>query len=40
VEPLVVVFLVVGPVILAMLTAAMVSWRAVRIRPLDVLRYE
>jgi ABC-type antimicrobial peptide transport system permease subunit len=40
VEPLVVVFLIVGPVILAMLTAALVSWRAVRVRPLEVLRYE
>jgi putative ABC transport system permease protein len=40
VEPLVVVFLVVGPVMLAMLTAALVSWRAVRVRPLEVLRYE
>jgi ABC-type antimicrobial peptide transport system permease subunit len=40
VEPLVVVCLVVGPVILAMLTAALVSWRAVRVRPLEVLRYE
>lgn len=40
VEPQVVVYLVVGPVILAMLTAALVSWKAVRVRPLQVLRYE
>jgi putative ABC transport system permease protein len=40
VEPLVIVCLVVGPVLLAMLTAALVSWRAVRVRPLEVLRYE
>jgi putative ABC transport system permease protein len=32
--------MVLGAVLLAMLTAALVAWQAVRIRPLDVLRYE
>ena len=40
VEPLVIVGLIVGPVLLAMLTAALVAWRSVRVRPLEVLRYE
>lgn len=40
IEPLVIVLLIVGTVLLAMLTAALVSWQAVRIRPLEVLRYE
>ncbi len=39
-EPLLIVALVISPALLAMLTAALVSWRAVRIRPLEVLRYE
>jgi len=34
------VSLVIGSALLAMLTAALVSWRAVRVRPLEVLRYE
>ncbi len=36
----VVVALIVSPVVLAMLTAALVAWRSVRVRPLAVLRYE
>jgi ABC-type antimicrobial peptide transport system permease subunit len=32
--------LVGGPAILAMLTAGLVAWRSVRVRPLEVLRYE
>ena len=33
-------FMVVGAVLLAMITAALVAWGAVRVRPLEVLRYE
>ncbi len=33
-------FMVVGAVLLAMVTAALVAWSAVRVRPLEVLRYE
>ncbi len=40
VETPVIVGLIVGPVLLAMLTAALVAWRSVRVRPLEVLRYE
>ncbi len=40
VEPLVVVCLILGPVLLAMLTATVVSWQSIRVRPLEVLRYE
>ena len=40
VSPLIVVSLVAGSALLAMLTAALVSWRAARVRPLAVLRYE
>ncbi len=40
IEPLMIVGLVVGPVLLAMLTAGLVSWKAIRVRPLEVLRYE
>ncbi|MGH2479891.1 MAG: FtsX-like permease family protein, partial [Ktedonobacteraceae bacterium] len=39
-DPLIVVSLVIGSAMLAMFTAALVSWRAVRVRPLEVLRYE
>ncbi len=39
-EPPLIVGLIIGPALLAMLTAALVSWRAVHIRPLEVLRYE
>jgi Predicted ABC-type transport system involved in lysophospholipase L1 biosynthesis, permease component len=38
--PLVVVGLIGGSVVLAMLTAILVAWHAVRVRPLEVLRYE
>jgi ABC-type lipoprotein release transport system permease subunit len=31
---------VLGSVLLAMLTAVLVAWQAVRVRPLEVLRYE
>lgn len=40
IEPAVIVGLIVGAVVLAMLTAALVSWRAIHVRPLEVLRYE
>ncbi len=33
-------FMIVGAVLLAMMTAALVAWSAVRVRPLEVLRYE
>ena len=39
-EPVVVVSLIVSPPLLAMLTAALVTWRAIRVRPLEILRYE
>ncbi len=38
--PWIVVCLVVGSALLAMATAALVAWGAVRVRPLEVLRYE
>lgn len=40
VEPLIVICLIVGPVVFALLTATLVSWQAIRVRPLEVLRYE
>jgi putative ABC transport system permease protein len=40
VSPLVVLGLVGGSMVLAMLTATLVAWNAVRVRPLAVLRYE
>ncbi len=40
ITPWIVVCLVVGSALLAMATAALVAWRAVRVRPLEVLRYE
>ncbi len=40
VSPLIVVGMVAGSALLAMLTAVLVSWQAVRVRPLAVLRYE
>ena len=40
IEPLVVIGLIVVPVVLAMLTAMLVSWGAIRVRQLEVLRYE
>jgi putative ABC transport system permease protein len=39
-EPVVVISLVAVPTLLAMLTAALVTWRSVRVRPLIVLKYE
>jgi putative ABC transport system permease protein len=36
----IVIILIIGSALLAMLTAAIVAWRAVRVRPLEVLRYE
>lgn len=39
-QPIVVVSLLVGPLLLAILTAILVAWNAVRVRPLMVLRYE
>lgn len=38
-EPMIVVSLIAGPALLAILTAALVTWRAVRVRPLEILRY-
>jgi ABC-type antimicrobial peptide transport system permease subunit len=40
VSPLIVISLVGGSALLAMLTAAIVAWGSVRVRPLEVLRYE
>jgi ABC-type antimicrobial peptide transport system permease subunit len=40
VPPLIVVALVAGTMVLAMLTATLVSWNSVRVRPLAVIRYE
>ncbi len=40
IEPVVVLSLLIGSVALAVLTATLVAWRAVRVRPLAVLRYE
>jgi ABC-type antimicrobial peptide transport system permease subunit len=39
-EPAVTIALIVGPVLLACATATLVAWRAARVRPLIVLRYE
>jgi putative ABC transport system permease protein len=39
-SPVIVVSLVGGSALLAMLTAALVAWGSVRVRPLEVLRYE
>jgi putative ABC transport system permease protein len=39
-EPMVVFYLVAGAIALAILTAILVAWRATRVRPLTVLRYE
>jgi putative ABC transport system permease protein len=39
-SPLIVISLVGGSALLAMLTAAIVAWGSVRVRPLEVLRYE
>ncbi|HLJ33346.1 MAG TPA: FtsX-like permease family protein [Ktedonobacteraceae bacterium] len=39
-EPVVIVSMVIGPALLAILTAVLVAWNAVRVRPLEVLRYE
>ena len=40
VSSLIVVSLIAGSALLAMLTAALVAWGSVRVRPLEVLRYE
>jgi len=40
VAPSTAIAMVLGSVLLAMLTAALVAWQAVRVRPLEVLRYE
>ena len=40
VSSLIVVCLIAGSALLAMLTAALVAWGSVRVRPLEVLRYE
>jgi putative ABC transport system permease protein len=40
VSPLIVLALIVGVALLAMAVAALVAWGAVRVRPLEVLRYE
>ena len=39
-SPLIVISLVGGSALLAMCIAALVAWGAVRVRPLEVLRYE
>ena len=39
-EPIVVFYLVAGAITLAILTAILIAWRATRVRPLAVLRYE
>lgn len=39
-SPLIIISLIGGSVLLAMLTAAIVAWGSVRVRPLEVLRYE
>jgi putative ABC transport system permease protein len=39
-EPSVIVSMVIGPALLAILVAVLVAWNAVRVRPLEVLRYE
>jgi len=40
ISPLIVLSLVGGSALIAMLTAALVAWGSVRVRPLEVLRYE
>jgi ABC-type antimicrobial peptide transport system permease subunit len=40
VSPLIAIGLIGGAALLAMLTAAIVAWSSVRVRPLEVLRYE
>jgi putative ABC transport system permease protein len=40
VAPSTAIAMVLGAILLAMLTAALVAWQAVRVRPLEVLRYE
>jgi len=40
VSSLIVISLIAGSALLAMLTAALVAWGSVRVRPLEVLRYE
>jgi ABC-type antimicrobial peptide transport system permease subunit len=40
VNGLIAISIIVGTALLAMLTAAFVAWGAVRVRPLEVLRYE
>ena len=40
VSPLIAIGLIGGAALLAMLTAALVAWGSVRVRPLEVLRYE
>jgi ABC-type antimicrobial peptide transport system permease subunit len=39
-QPVVIVSMIAGPLLLAILTAVLVAWNAVRVRPLMVLRYE
>jgi len=39
-EPQVTVSLIIAPTLLALLTAVLVAWNAVRVRPLEVLKYE
>jgi predicted lysophospholipase L1 biosynthesis ABC-type transport system permease subunit len=39
-QPVVIVSMIAGPLLLAILTAILVAWNAVRVRPLMVLRYE
>ncbi len=39
-EPVVIASMVIGPALLAILVAVLVAWNAVRVRPLEVLRYE
>ena len=40
VNGIIVIILIIGSALLAMSTSALVAWRAVRVRPLEVLRYE
>ena len=40
VSPVIAISLIGGSALLAMLTAALVAWGSVRVRPLEVLRYE
>ncbi len=39
-EPMIIVSMIIAPTLLALLTAVLVAWNAVRVRPLMVLRYE